>query len=70
MNIQFSAGGPGLFRNIYPSAFALNFGGLIQAEYNVSDFFFVKTGFSLNLGKINSLFRALDGIQYDINSRQ
>jgi len=60
----------GLSRNIQPSAFALNFSGLVQAEYNVSDFLFVKTGLSLDLGKINSLIRVLDGVQYDINSCQ
>jgi hypothetical protein len=59
-----------LNRNIYPSAFALDFSGLVQTENNVPNFFFVKPGFSLDLGKINSLFRALDGIQYNINSRQ
>ena len=60
----------GLVRNVDPSAFALDFSGFIQPEYNVSNFFFVKTGFSLDLCKINSLRRAPDGIQHNIDSRQ
>ena len=57
----------GLGRNIYPSAFSFYFAVFIQAEDNVSNFLFIKAGFSLNLCEINSLLGAFDGFHYDVN---